>query len=270
MKRLALQESKLAVRAAKARAGEPSNQDAVAQLECQERELLKRGVTALRREAAKICLARSEGWGAQLEETIQFALGMVHAADAVRQARRALERCPDTPTTPALLRFQVSTLFLAECGKYLTSDPSLSERMHLTTGPVTPEGVRVLSRMEHIAYEKQTRSYVKLKRPDCHAKLCELDLVHGHEPLAFFHSHIVRGAAGTAPSAEDRSHQARYEKTGYEVIGGIFSLDGFVRFFSNDLPFAMDIYGAGVEKLSDEPCMKVFRLPAALRGRDVR
>jgi hypothetical protein len=136
--------------------------------------------------------------------------------------------------------------------------------MHLITGTMTNDGVRVLSRVEHVPYEKQSPVYVKLDEQCLHEELFTLDVVHGHAALAFFHSHTMRGAQNTEPSGEDRSHQSRFEAH-YSLIGGIFSLDGFVRFFTNELPFTMDIYGAGMEALLDEPCMKLFRLPKTLR-----
>ena len=156
--------------------------------------------------------------------------------------------------------FQASTLFLGECWRHLTSDPALNERLHLVTGTVTRHGVMVLSRMEQMGLEEQTPVYVSANEQECHDKMLELDLNHGHKTHAMFHSHISRGAPSTWPSTTDRDNQKRYEKAGLIAVGGIFSLDGYMRFFTNSIPFDIEVYGRGALLLCDEPLMKVFKL----------
>jgi hypothetical protein len=58
------------------------------------------------------------------------------------------------------------------------------------------------------------------------------------------------------PSSTDFATHRRYETGGYPLIGAIFVLDGFVRFFSEDKPFTITIYGKGVSQ-HDEHVFKI-------------
>jgi len=44
------------------------------------------------------------------------------------------------------------------------------------------------------------------------------------------------------------------------VIGGIFSLDGYVRLFSTAHDFALSLYGNGVDIVTDGPREKILKL----------
>jgi hypothetical protein len=47
------------------------------------------------------------------------------------------------------------------------------------------------------------------------------------------------------------NYQKRLEAGGYNAIGGIFTRDGQIRFFSHKLPFMVEVYGKGVEQIED-------------------
>ena len=143
--------------------------------------------------------------------------------------------------------------------KYLTSDPRRNERLHIVTGTITENGTRVLSRIEKVKFEKQSRTYVRAEREDSHKKIVSLDEEHGHPVLALFHSHISKGASSTNPSQIDIATLERHHKIGVECIGGIFSLDGFVRFYSLK-DFEIEVYGKGVEKVQDDPTHKIYKI----------
>lgn len=64
---------------------------------------------------------------------------------------------------------------------------------------------------------------------------------------AFFHAHPGNGSENTRPSAIDLATQESYEKGGYRTIGGIFSRDGYLRFFAHTMQFQVKIMGKGVE-----------------------
>lgn len=79
----------------------------------------------------------------------------------------------------------------------------------------------------------------------------------GHVLLGMFHSHPGMGAESVHPSGTDIAAQARFEQF-YEAISGIFSRgrrEYFVRFFSNRMPFRVELFGRGEEV---EP--NVFRI----------
>lgn len=75
---------------------------------------------------------------------------------------------------------------------------------------------------------------------------------HGSVLCAYFHMHPGRGSGSTLPSPVDLTSQRRLEKGGYPVIGGIFSRDGYLRFFSDQNPFEVSISGKGVEHVGKD------------------
>ncbi len=164
--------------------------------------------------------------------------------------------------TPEKLRFSISTLFLNICHRYLISDKSQFERAHLVTGPITTDGVRVLSQLEKVKFDKQSAVYVRADPTETHQKIVTLTDVDGHLPLAMFHGHNMTGADGTKPSDTDIAYQDRQAKIGCDAIGGIFSLDGYVRFFSTANDISVDVYGSGAKLISNEPREQVFKFPA--------
>jgi len=196
-----------------------------------------------------------EGWQTSLQENLAFVL---HTT-AVRQAiREAATHPPSRTELP--LRFQVSSLFLGDCWKDLTSDPHGREKMHFISGPITADGLRVLSRIEQVTLDDQTSAYVRAEANETHKRVVNLVERDGHELLAMFHSHITRGADSTKPSATDIANQDRFVQIGWQAIGGIFSLDGYIRFFSTWKDFDLDLYGNGAELVTCAPREKVVKL----------
>lgn len=211
-------------------------------------------IKELLREAARL----EKGWNERLQEKAALILTLCKGREALRAVyggKSSAEALPEN-----ILRFQISRLLLDDCREFLTSDPKMHERLHLVTGTITPDGIRVLSRMEHVKLEKQSAAYVRADEKDAHLRIVELSEKHGHPLLAVFHSHISQGAASTTPSDTDIKNQDRLTKLQCEAIGGIFSLDGFVRFFSTWKPFEIDVYGKNVRKILDEPKNKIFQL----------
>jgi hypothetical protein len=47
---------------------------------------------------------------------------------------------------------------------------------------------------------------------------------------------------------------------GCNCLGGIFSLDGYVRFFKENQRFDIDVYGKGTEKIADKSNYKIFKI----------
>ncbi|MGP8321429.1 MAG: hypothetical protein ACT6FE_03775 [Methanosarcinaceae archaeon] len=66
----------------------------------------------------------------------------------------------------------------------------------------------------------------------------------------YFHAHPSSGINSNHPSDIDYSTQKRLESGNYKTIGGIFSRDGYLRFFTDKLEFKITILGKGVEHVS--------------------
>ena len=156
-------------------------------------------------------------------------------------------------------QYQTSSIFLTESWKYLISDPGRAERLHLVTGTVTKAETIVLSRMEKVRLERQSPAYVQAVRDDAHQKIVLMDEIFGHRLLGMFHNHCSYGEWSTAPSSTDMKNLERKAAIGIDCLGAIFSLDGFVRFFSLT-PFEIDVYGKGVEPVRSLPKQKVFQI----------
>jgi len=67
----------------------------------------------------------------------------------------------------------------------------------------------------------------------------------------YFHTHPGHGPHANLPSPTDIATQKRFEQGGYAVIGGIFSRDGYLRFFSHEKPFNISISGKEVEHVGE-------------------
>jgi hypothetical protein len=157
-------------------------------------------------------------------------------------------------------RFQISSLFLKECSEHLTSDQMQNERLHLVTGTITEDGTKVLSRIEKVKYDKQSPAYVSADKDDTQKRLISLTEDFAHPLLGVFHSHMSTGAISTTPSEIDMSFLRRMEKMGCSCLGGIFSLDGFIRFFMANNNFEIDVYGKGVKTIQIGSSTKIFKI----------
>jgi hypothetical protein len=65
----------------------------------------------------------------------------------------------------------------------------------------------------------------------------------------YFHAHPGRGSGANHPSGIDTNNHARLEKGNYRTVGGIFSRDGYLRFFTDKMPFKITISGKGVDSV---------------------
>jgi hypothetical protein len=197
-------------------------------------------------------------WQEQLQNGATFVL----EAASIRHAIRSACAHGVTPL-PTPLRFQASTLFLRDCHALLTGDPKGHERLHLVSGTVSEDDVRVLSRIVQVETDKASAAYVRADPGSTHNKIVELVERDGHQLMGMWHSHIMHGAQSTRPSGVDLANQHRFVDIGWdEVIGGIFSLDGYVRLFSTAHDFSISLYGNGVDIVSDGPREKVLKLTA--------
>jgi hypothetical protein len=149
----------------------------------------------------------------------------------------------NTKVSSSPRRYVVSSLFLHECFKKLTSDPD--EQFFFVTGSETA-GTLVLDQSVEFTHERRNRLSVVANMPSTHNLLIKLEQF-GHKLLAHFHSHPGEGAEATKPSGTDDNFQKRLESAGHLAIMAIFSRDGFIRFVRLDQNFEIEIYGEGVE-----------------------
>lgn len=200
--------------------------------------------------------ALDPGWQERLENSVAF----IMEAASIRHAIRNV--CQNgIPPEQAGLRFQASSLFLKDCRDLLTSDPQGRERLHLVSGTISEDGVRVMSRIVKVEMDEASPAYVRADPNTTHKKIVELVERDGHALMGMFHSHIMKGAQSTRPSGVDIANQERFCVIGWDdVIGGIFSLDGYVRLFSTAHDFAISLYGKGAEIVTDKPREKVLKL----------
>ena len=208
-------------------------------------------------EASKAIANLPKGWERQLEDAAAFA---GKAARMRARLRGEFQDAGPAPVpTPGRLRFQTSIAALRQSYTYLHVGAEGNERMHLVTGCIAPDGTRILSTIEPVAYASQSPGFVAAEPKSTHRKLINLCERDGLPLLAMYHSHVMRGAASTTPSAVDIANMRTFLEQGWDAIGGIFSLDGFVRFFSTGIDFDLSVYGHGAELVTETPRDKVFK-----------
>ena len=204
------------------------------------------------------CVNLEKGWQKAIDQNANF----LKEANAYRELLRNARLNKSIPLThdENTQRYQTSSRFLRQCHELLTSDPNKCERQHLITGPITRQGVRVLSEILDIQYQDQSRVYVRLNPRHRHSTVVNLDEAHGHLLLGVVHNHNTYGPESTKPSGEDLDNQKRFVKQGWYAVAGIFSEDGYVRFFSTCKDFEFEVYGKGVELIEDAAREKVFKI----------
>ena len=207
-----------------------------------------------------ICKDLRNDWEAVLLDKTSCVISLCKAREALRATiSRLRETHQSRPSHAPEHTYQASSLFLKESWEYLVAAPSRGERLHLVTGTVTQEGTKVLSKMQKLKLTDQSPVYVKADDRDAHQTIISLEEDFGHSVLGMFHSHMSKGAGSTSPSSVDTAFLQRMEKLGCNCLGGIFSLDGFVRFYARQ-DFELHVYGKGLVKIHDKPFDKLFRI----------
>lgn len=200
-------------------------------------------------------------WQKQIMDEATYIIGITKGSEALHNAILEIKRNRTSTMRKGIgTWYQISSLFLRDCYYYLKADPQQNERIHLVTGTITAEGTNVLSRMEKLKYDRQSPAYVIADKIDSHQKIISLAEDFGHYVLAVFHSHTSKGISSTTPSSIDHQFLRRMAQIGCRCLGGIFSLDGYVRFFNDNEWFDIDVYGKGTEKISDNPNYKIFKI----------
>jgi len=183
--------------------------------------------------------------------TLDAARSVFHHLRVVVRPRHAVFR--QRPQTPLLPTYLVDAAFLTEAFDQLTQ--SKDEALSYITGPEGDDQQFILSRL------------IPLKLTHCSLARARSDLGHqiqvltkleeeGQRLLGHVHCHPGRGPQATMPSPVDLRMQANLEQGGYVAIGGIFSRDGHIRFFSHGRPFRVIVTGKKAVPVGD----KLFRL----------
>jgi hypothetical protein len=223
-------------------------------------QLMKQECFTILNSFSAICKDLGHDWETVLLDKASCVISLCKAREAlratisrIRESQQIEHPCVKGDT------YQISSLFLKESWDYLVSAPSRGERLHLVTGTVTQEGTRVLSKMQKLKLTDQSPVYVKADDRDAHQTIICLEEDFGHLVLGMFHSHMSKGAGSTSPSSIDTAFLQRMEKLGCNCLGGIFSLDGFVRFYARQ-DFELQLYGKGLVKIHDKPNDKLFQI----------
>ena len=105
-------------------------------------------------------------------------------------------------------------------------------------------------RLIDLKLDKSEYAYASADPAFSSKELIELE-EYGTLLTCYFHAHPGNGINANHPSGTDISNQQRLEKGKYNTIGGIFSRDGHLRFFSDKLQYKVTISGKGVEHVSE-------------------
>ena len=145
----------------------------------------------------------------------------------------------------------------------------LSRKRHETivyvTGPEGDGNLFVLSRLLPLKLAQHSAAHARADLKHQITVLTQMEEA-GYRLFACLHSHPGTGPAATVPSPTDLRTQANFEQGGYATIGGIFSRDGHVRFFSHNRPFRVRVTGNGATQVGDN----LFRLEQVSQWRRAR
>jgi hypothetical protein len=148
--------------------------------------------------------------------------------------------------------FVVNSLMLYRSFKLLTR--TKNENLHAVTGSALGR-IRSLEQVVPVALSTQGIAGAAAENQSLANELILLS-EFGLTALANFHSHPGRGAGATRPSSTDRQTQATIEQSGSDIIGGIFSRDGYVRFYANNREPDVHVVGTRITRVE----RNVYRL----------
>jgi len=144
--------------------------------------------------------------------------------------------------------YRMSAWLVRDAFKYLTRLPE--ESLCFVAGQQVRDNSYTLERLIKVDHEIQTSSRAKAQVNSSAQALSEID-DYGASFTAHLHSHPFAGEGGTRPSNKDFKFQSSLEGGGYVCIGGIFSRDGYLRFFSHQREFEVQVTGLGVSRAGE-------------------
>jgi len=161
---------------------------------------------------------------------------------------------------PQVAQFVVTAASLRQWSRQLAFKNGGVEQAGFVTGFVTETQKRMLSNLQRIHYDIQSATAVVADVSKTHRQLFDIREVYDETLIATLHSHPSAGTNGTVPSNTDERTQERYERMGHRTVSGIFSTDGYVRFFSCGFEFHFEVQGKGAKGVVKEPKSVVYRL----------
>ncbi len=147
--------------------------------------------------------------------------------------------------------YHVDAWFLRDLIRYLTPGPD-EVITYVTGNRLTPRD-RVLHRWCPVRHARQSSARAIADRQSCSDVLIEIEQ-RGLLLEAMAHSHPGRGAAATTPSEIDFNYIRAMEAAGAQVLGIIVTRDGYVRFYTLNQPFTVEMHGNGVTYVDESIC----------------
>jgi hypothetical protein len=203
--------------------------------------------------SAELQEARDTVWSCVCNDDLDAARegfeGLLALARATRTVRRVRDLLGGSEEPPLFL---TTASFLLEALGVLS--PQAEESMFFVTG-ARLANVHTLDRIIRFELERSTLTEVVGEHRSAHEALIRL---HKEDLMlhAAFHIHPGSGARSTQPSSTDRGYQASLEEAGYKTVGLIFTRDGYVRAFSSEMDFEIEVTGRRAERLGRD----LFRL----------
>lgn len=197
-------------------------------------------------------------------KTFDQALATIKVATDARQALdQVLSGASETTTSKSgSVSYLTSSRFLNSLRKGPLKDRT-QESMVLITGPIAPDGTRVLSEYVDIPYSERSAAFVQAVPEQSHLFQMRLKRDANHEVHAAIHSHLGKGSAITGPSSTDRTTDQRFKEAGCKMLTGIMSLDGYIRFFSTEFSFALSCFGSDAHVFSQNAKETIIKLSRA-------
>ena len=143
--------------------------------------------------------------------------------------------------------FVINSLMLYRSFKLLTE--TANENLHAVTGSITGE-IRSLEQIIPLRLSVQNIGGATAENQSLVEEFLNL-YQFGLRPLGYFHSHPGCGISATKPSGTDRQTQLDMEQSGSEIIGAIFSRDGFIRFYANNHEPNVRVFGKRVKRIKE-------------------
>ena len=190
----------------------------------------------------------------------------IHTLERERPALEPPAVTPDTRTpeeSGALLTCYTNSYFLEQCHTALFQGAPDYERQFLVSGMARGQEAYDWDLLIPVKLDTPSRYGVQADMTGLLAELAHLDLSHGLLLLGIIHSHLSSGRSAVNPSHIDRTLQKNLEESGYKTIQAIFSEDSHVGFFTNTIPFALNVIGTGVEEIETHAYQTVVRLKNA-------
>jgi hypothetical protein len=157
-------------------------------------------------------------------------------------------------------QFFTNPIFLEDCYTRLHQGAPEYERQFLLSGIPRGENAYDLDILIPVKLVNASAHGVAADLADLFATLHKLDKEYGLHLLGIIHSHLWSGRDAVNPSDTDRKLQQTLEESGYSTVQGIFSQDGFCGFFTNTVPFTLQIAGKGFEEVESDVTQTVVKL----------